>query len=88
MLSSCYVGPGSLSALSSDADPYVCKLYLGKELAESEIVTLNMTDAYHAVIDGFNVDKTDYQQVLLLPGGHEILWGKLNQGRRDLQLWH
>ncbi len=35
-----------------------------------------MTDAYYAKIDGFKVERADYQQVLLLPGKHEIRWGK------------
>jgi hypothetical protein len=76
LLSSCYVGPGSLSALSIGADPHVYKLYPGKELAESEIVKINMVDAYYVIIDDYKVTKSDYQQVLVLPGEHLVRWGK------------
>ena len=76
LLSSCYVGPGTVTAISNNASPQVYKLYPGSELAESEIVQLNLEDAYYAYIDGFKVERADYQQVLVLPGTHEIQWGK------------
>jgi hypothetical protein len=75
LLSGCYVGPETVSALSSDAGPQVYKLYPGGALAESEIVKVNLNDAYYAIFDGFKVAKADYQQVLLMPGKHEIRWG-------------
>ena len=76
LLNSCYVGPGSLSALSIGADPHVYKLYPGEVLAESEIVRINMADAYYLIIDDYKVARSDYQQVLVLPGEHVIRWGK------------
>ena len=76
LLSSCYVGPGSLSGLSIGADPHEYKLYPGKVLADSEIVRINMVDAYYRIIDGYKIARSDYQQVLVLPGEHRILWGK------------
>jgi hypothetical protein len=59
---------------------HVYKFYPGNELPESEIVTIDLTDTGHVVIDGFNIDKSDYQNVQILPGRHELLWGK-DQGR-------
>jgi hypothetical protein len=76
LLSSCYVGPGSLSVLSIGADPHVYKLYPGKVLAESEVVKVNLTDVYYVIIDDFKVARSDYQQVLVLPGEHVIRWGE------------
>ena len=76
LLSSCYVGPGSLSVLSIGADPHVYKLYPGNVLAESDIVKINMADAYYVIIDDHKVTRSDYQQVLVLPGEHVIRWGK------------
>jgi len=68
LLSSCYVGPGSLSALSIGADPHVYKLYPGKVLPESEIVKINMAGACYVIIDDYKLARSDYQQVLVLPG--------------------
>jgi len=77
LLSSCYVGPGApIFSLMDDEGHYVYKLYPGKELPESQLVTVKLSDAYYAQFDGFLVDRADYQDVLLLPGEHEISWGK------------
>ena len=76
-LSGCYVGPNApIFSYSSDNEAHTYKLYPGDELPESEIVKIDLTDVYYTVIDGFNVGKSDYQQVYILPGKHEILWGK------------
>ena len=76
LLSSYYVGPGSLSALSIGAEPHVYKLYPGKVLAESEIVKIDMADAYYVIIDDYKVARVDDQHVRLWPGEHVIRWGK------------
>jgi len=76
-LSGCYVGPDApILSYLSDSETHIYKLYPGSELPESEIVKIDLTDAYYTVIDGFNVGRSDYQQVYILPGKHEILWGK------------
>ena len=76
-LTGCYVGPESpLLSYSGDTEHRPYKFYPGKELPESEVVTIVLTDAYYAVIDGFKVAKTDYEKIHMLPGKHEILWGK------------
>jgi hypothetical protein len=68
-----------------DHDVHVYKFYPGNELPESEIVTIDLTHAAHVVIDGFNISGADYQQVQILPGWHELLWGK-DQGRTVVDL--
>jgi hypothetical protein len=73
----CYVGPGApLLYSSDDGRDHVYKLYPGPERPQSELATVRLESAYYAQIDGLLVDRGDYEQVLLLPGEHEIHWGQ------------
>lgn len=77
LINSCYIGPNApiLSVLEND-EPPAYKLYPGKERPLSELSTVELTDVYYAQIDGLTVNRTDYKQVLLLPGEHVIVWGR------------
>ena len=76
-LHSCYVGPGSpiFSSESNDIPAY--KLYPGNTLEDHEIVKVRLKDAYYAVIDGSQINRSDYEVVHMLPGAHKIQWGKV-----------
>ena len=77
LLAGCYVGPGApLLYSDDDGRHHVYKLYPGKELLQSELATIKLTSVYYVQIDGLRVNRMDYEQVRLLPGKHEIYWGK------------
>ena len=73
LLGGCYIGPGApIFSLTDDSRHHVYKLYPGKELPKSQLATVELTSAYYAQIDGLLIQRADYQEVLLLPGEHEI----------------
>ena len=78
LLSSCYLGsdPSIMGYSLKDEGYNEYRLYPGPILEESQVVKINLSDAYYALIDGLSVKRPDYQCVLLLPGEHEIYWGK------------
>ena len=77
LLAGCYVGPGApLLYSDDDGRHHVYKLYPGKERPQSALATVKLASAYYAQIDGLRVNQADYEQVLLLPGEHEIHWGQ------------
>jgi len=58
----------------ASTDDIVYKLYPGPERPATEIVTLQLGNASEVIIDGMKVDRSDYDNVTLLPGPHEIRW--------------
>ena len=77
LLAACYVGPGApLLYSDDDGGHHIYNLYPGKERPHSELATIKLASVYYAQIDGLRVNRADYEQVLLLPGEHEIRWGQ------------
>lgn len=77
LASGCYVGPGApIFAIADDHGYYSHKLYPGEVLPTTELAIVKLSSVYYARVDGVMVERGDYQEVQLLPGEHEITWGK------------
>jgi len=77
LIAGCYVGPGLLSDSGTDGNSiHAYKLYPGEALPDSQIAKVKLTESYYAYVDGFLVNKMDYEEVHLLPGEHKIRWGR------------
>lgn len=77
LLGGCYIGPGApVFSILDDDGHHVYKLYPGEQLPDSKVVKIKLSEAYFAQIDGLLVNRADYEQVHVLPGEHEIRWGR------------
>lgn len=77
LASGCYIGPGApIFSIAGDHGYYSYKLYPGEALPASALAIVKLSSAYYARFDGLTVERGDYQEVQLLPGAHEITWGK------------
>jgi hypothetical protein len=55
---------------------HIYKLYPGPVLPDSEVATLQFDSGiFEVTIDGMKVKRSDYQEIKLKPGAHEIHWG-------------
>lgn len=56
----------------ASTESHTYKLYPGSERPLDELVTLDLSGLDQITIDGLKVNRWEYNQVLLLPGEHQI----------------